>query len=96
VALRWRRTFGLHVAAVLWGAGSVVMGWPCPLTGLERWGRAHAGMSELPPEGFIEHYVTGLLYPEEAVGAVQVAVFLAVALSWGLVAARTRERIACE
>ena len=90
--LRWPRTFGLHVAAVLWGAGSVLLRWPCPLTGVERWARARAGMSELPPEGFISHYLTGVLYPANAVGAVQLLVFLAIAVSWVLLATRARER----
>lgn len=93
VARRWPRTFGLHVAAVLWGAGSVLLRWPCPLTGLERWARDRAGMSELPPDGFISHYLTGVLYPANAVGAVQVLVFLSIVVSWALLAARVRERV---
>ena len=40
VALRLRRTLPLHVAAVVWGLGSTLLGWPCPLTSLERWARA--------------------------------------------------------
>ena len=87
LALRWPRTFGLHIAAVGWAIGSVVLHWPCPLTELERRARAWAGMAPLPPEGFNEHYLTGVLYPADAVGAVQVCVFTLVVLSWGLVAA---------
>ncbi|MBV9090297.1 MAG: DUF2784 domain-containing protein [Mycobacteriaceae bacterium] len=82
LALRWPRTIGLHVAAVLWGIGSVALHFPCPLTWLERWARAHAGMGKLPSGGFIDHYVTGVLYPAGAIGAVQAVAFGAVAISW--------------
>lgn len=84
LALRWPRSTALHVAAVGWGMGSVLLSWPCPLTWLERWARAEAGMAPLPPDGFIAHYVTGVLYPANAATAVQVLVFVAVAVSWGL------------
>jgi hypothetical protein len=93
LALRWPRSIGLHVAAVGWGMGSVLMSWPCPLTWLERWARAEAGMSPLPPEGFIEHYVTGEWYPATAVGAVQVLVFVIVVVSWALVVFAHRRQL---
>jgi hypothetical protein len=93
LALRWPRSAGLHVAAVGWAMGSVLLSWPCPLTWLERWARAGAGMAPLPPEGFIAHFVTGVLYPAQAEAAVQVLVFVAVAVSWGLlVGARSATR----
>jgi hypothetical protein len=92
VALRFPRSIGLHIAAVGWGIGSVVLHWPCPLTELERWARSRAGMAPLPLEGFNEHYLTGVLYPASAVGAVQVLVFTLVMLSWVLVAARRTHR----
>jgi hypothetical protein len=90
LALRWPRTIWLHVAAVLWGIGSVALHFPGPSTWLERWARAHAGMGRLPPGGFIDYYVTGVLYPTGAAGAVQALVFVAVAVSW--IAFATRQR----
>jgi hypothetical protein len=51
VALRWRRTIWLHVPVVLWGIALTTENLDCPLTGLERWGRAKAGMAPLPSEG---------------------------------------------
>lgn len=90
LALRWRRTIGLHVAVVLWGIGSVVLHFWCPLTTLERWARARAGMAPLSPDGFIDHYVTGVLYPASADGYVRAAAFLAVLVSWIVYAARRR------
>ena len=86
VALRWPRTIVLHIVTVLWGAGSLALHLECPLTDLERWARARAGMGPLPSDGFIAHYVTGVLYPADAVGVVEAVVFAAVVVSWGLFA----------
>ncbi|ORA32485.1 DUF2784 domain-containing protein [Mycobacterium aquaticum] len=90
VACRWPRTIALHVTAVLWGLGSVALDLPCPLTGLERWARARAGMPPLPSAGFIAHYITGVLYPASWVPGVQAAVFAVVLASWVLVIRRRR------
>jgi Protein of Unknown function (DUF2784) len=84
VALRWRRTIWLHVAAVLWGIAITTAHLDCPLTWLERWSRAKAGMAPLPPDGFIAHYITGVLYPAGWADAVSVATFALVAVSWAL------------
>lgn len=90
IALRRRRTIWMHVAAVVWAAGSVLLHWGCPLTDLERWARSRAGMPALDPAGFIDHYLTGVVYPAAASGPVQVAVLLAVALSWAWYALTAR------
>ena len=45
LALRRRRTIMIHVLAVAWAVGSVVLNFWCPLTALERWARARAGMA---------------------------------------------------
>jgi hypothetical protein len=86
VALRWPRTIFLHLLAVIWGVGSLSLHLPCPLTDLERWARAHAGMAPLPSDGFIAHYITGVLYPADAVGVVEAVVFAVVIVSWSLFA----------
>jgi hypothetical protein len=88
VALRFRRTIWLHVPAALWGIAITTAHLDCPLTWLERWSRAKAGMARLPPEGFIAHYITGVLYPASWAGAVPVAAFALVAVSWMLYAWR--------
>ena len=82
LALRWRRTIWLHVLAVAWAVGSIALHLWCPLTTLEQWLRARTGMAPLPPTGFIDHYLTGVLYPASATGYVQAGVFGAVAISW--------------
>ena len=81
LALRWRRTIGAHMAAVLWALGSVLAHWPCPLTGLEQWARPRAGMAPLGPAGFIDHYLTAG-HPGGPDVYLQSAALLAVLASW--------------
>lgn len=92
LALRWRRTIWLHVLAVAWAVGIVALHFWCPLTVMEQWARARAGLAPLDPAGFIDHYITGVLYPETATGYVQAAVFLAVLVSWVLYMLAGRRR----
>jgi hypothetical protein len=89
-ALRWRRTIWLHVPAVLWGIAITTEHLDCPLTWLERWGRAKARMAPLPPGGFIAHYIAGVLYPASWASFVPIVVFALVALSWVLYERRRR------
>ena len=84
LALRWPRTMWLHIPAVLWGIGIGTKRVDCPLTWVERWARARAGMAPLPPDGFIAHYITGVVYPVSWEGAVEVAAFTVVLASWVL------------
>jgi len=92
LALRWRRTIWLHVPVVLWGIASVILHLGCPLTALERWARIQAGMVPLGSAGFIDHYITGVVYPSGATGYVQLGVFLAVTVSWVAYAATSPGR----
>jgi hypothetical protein len=82
LAMRWPRSIMLHVATVLWGFGVVVFGLPCPLTELERWVRARAGLDPLPTSGFIDRYVAGVFYPVDRTGAAQALAFAAAGVSW--------------
>jgi hypothetical protein len=41
-------------------------------------------MAPLPPDGFIAHYIIGVLYPARWAGLVPLAVFALVAVSWVL------------
>jgi hypothetical protein len=72
----------LHVPTVIWGVGVVAFGLPCPLTQLEQWARARAGMDPLPMAGFVERYIAGVCYPSNATGIVQRIAFGAAAVSW--------------
>jgi hypothetical protein len=53
----------LHVPAALWGAFIEFAGGICPLTPLENHYRQLAGEAGYSG-GFIEHYITPILYPE--------------------------------
>lgn len=91
VALRWRRTIWLHVLVVAWAVGSLIVGYGCPLTDVERWARSRAGLAPLEPEGFIDHYLTGPVIPAGAAGVAHLVVFTLVAVSWvGYVLTRPR------
>jgi hypothetical protein len=84
IALRWRRTIWLHLAFVGWGLGIVLLPsmW-CPLTWAEAWARHRAGMPAIP-EGFIDHYIQGKLYPTAYTPLLQAVVAVAIAVSWVL------------
>lgn len=93
LAWRWPRTIWLHACAAAWGFASIVVGIDCPLTALESWAREHAGSTALPSTGFIDHYLTGVIYPDSALGAVRLAAASAVVLSWaGFLVLRSRSR----
>lgn len=90
VALRWRWTIACHVLTAAWAVLIVTHYVDCPLTWLERWGRARAGMAPLPPAGFIAHYLTGVVYPTGWAGGVEAAAFVIVVVSWIAFAWRMR------
>ncbi|WP_343598833.1 DUF2784 domain-containing protein [Mycobacterium sp.] len=92
LALRWPRTLWLHVPAVAWGVGVVVLHLPCPLTALESWARRRAGIGPLPPSGFVDRYVAGVCYPPGSTGSAQLLAFTAAAISWILLAAKRTRR----
>lgn len=90
LALRWPRSIVFHVPTVIWGACVVSLGLPCPLTHLEQWARARAGLAPLPADDFIDHYADGVLYPAGRTGAAQAAAFTVAAISWLVLLARHR------
>lgn len=55
--LRW-----LHIASLVWGILAEVLPWPCPLTILETWLEAQAGIQPYQG-GFLLHYLDMLVYP---------------------------------
>lgn len=91
---RWPGTVWLHVPVVGWAVASLAFGLPCPLTDLERVARAAAGMGDISAHGFIDHYITGVWYPEEAAILVQALVFAAIVGSWIGFVVRSRTRSA--
>lgn len=90
---RWPRLFPVHLAVVAWGIAIVVFSWLCPLTYLENALRESAGREALRG-GFIETYLTGVIYPGDRITEVRIAVGAVVAVSWlGLLVRRRRTGI---
>jgi Protein of Unknown function (DUF2784) len=87
LALRHPRVLLAHVPAVGWAAGIVLIGWPCPLTSLERYFREHAGRAA-HEEGFIGTYLTGVVYPEQYLLVAQGLVAASVLTSYALLLRR--------
>ncbi len=69
--LRWPRLAWLHVPAAAWGVLIELTGWVCPLTPLENTLRRSAGEAGYEG-GFIHHYITKVLYPENLSRVTQV------------------------
>jgi hypothetical protein len=61
-ALRWPRLARIHIPVALYGASVEFLGFICPLTPLEVWLRQRGGEAGYTG-GFVEHYVTAVLYP---------------------------------
>ncbi|WP_330231286.1 DUF2784 domain-containing protein [Nocardia sp. NBC_00508] len=95
LAWRFPRTIWLHLVAAGWGFSTIVLGFDCPLTHGENWARERAGQARLPSSGFIDHYITGVLYPEDALGLVRLLAAVLVGVSWiGYVRVRQQRSVA--
>ncbi len=93
VAWRYRWVFVPHAAAVGWAMFSLA-GVECPLTDWEDALRRLAGGQGLS-RGFIDTYLTGVVYPQEHLLAAQLLVAGLAAASWiGLAVRVHRERAA--
>ena len=92
---RWPRLAWLHLPAAAWAAWVAWTGWICPLTPLENALRRNAGGAGYSG-GFIDHYVTSLIYPEGLTRPVQIALGVGVVLLnlmiYALIIARRRRR----
>jgi hypothetical protein len=81
LVLRAPRLAWLHLPAVAWGAGIAFLGAICPLTPLENRLRALGGEAGYGG-GFIEHYLTALIYPTGLTRGIQAALgFLVLAVN---------------
>jgi hypothetical protein len=77
---RWPKVFYFHLAAAIWGVLIVFELVDCPLTWAENWARRRAGQQQVT--GFIDHYITGVLYPPRYLHQAQALVALVVLVSW--------------
>jgi hypothetical protein len=91
LAWRWPRAIWAHLLVAGWGLSTVVFHLDCPLTWVEDWARRRAGDAGLS-RGFIDTYLTGIIYPERYTGLMQLLAAVAVAVSWTGVALRRRRR----
>jgi hypothetical protein len=90
-AWRWPHAIWPHLLLAAWGGSAIVFHLNCPLTYVEDWARRRAGEPGLP-QGFIDHYLAGAVYPQRYAGLVQLLAVLAVAVAWTGVAFRWRRR----
>ena len=81
LAWRWPKAIVPHAAAAVWGI-LIVLEWvDCPLTWAEDWARQRSGEAPLTA-GFIDRYITGVIYPPEYLHEIRLAVALVVLGSW--------------
>jgi Protein of Unknown function (DUF2784) len=79
LVLRWPRLAWIHLPAAAWGALIEFTGGICPLTPLENRLRVLAGEAGYAG-GFVEHYVTAVLYPDGLTRCAQVVLGVLVLL----------------
>jgi len=63
---------GLHIASLIWGILTELLPWPCPLTLMENWLEAKAGVEPYQGE-FLLHYLDKLVYPDVSTTTLTVA-----------------------
>jgi hypothetical protein len=73
--VRW-----LHIASLVWGILTELLPWPCPLTVLENWLEAKAGVQPYQG-GFLLHYLDTLVYPDISATLLTVAGVIICALN---------------
>jgi hypothetical protein len=87
LVLRWPRLAWVHVPVLVWGALIEFSGGTCPLTPLEVSLRQRAGEAGYAG-GFIEHYLTPVIYPGGLTRGAQIALGVLVLIVNGAVYAR--------
>ncbi|TQN31465.1 uncharacterized protein DUF2784 [Haloactinospora alba] len=81
LAWRWPKAFWPHLVCAVNAGGIITIQWPCPLTTVENWARLRAGDEGLPT-GFIDHYLTGVIYPEEHLLTSRILLGVVIGVSW--------------
>jgi hypothetical protein len=89
---RWPRLLVWHLGAVAWALGAVTVRYDCPLTALERHLRHRAGQGGYD-DGFLRHYLRGVVFPERMTPLVVAAVAALVVTGWVRLAWRASGRI---
>ena len=89
LAWRWPRVIWAHLAAVAIGVVSITVGFDCPLTTWEQSLRRRGGQRPYT-DGFVDHYLTGRVYPHGYDWAVQVIFGVCIVVSYVHVVRRAR------
>ena len=90
LAWRWPWLFWFHLPAFIYGAVIITVGFTCPLTPLEKYFRRLGHQHEYAG-GFVDHYITGVIYPEKLAPLVQALIAVAVVVGYvGLLRKRRR------
>lgn len=91
LAVRWRRLIWPHLLAVAIGVVSITVHFDCPLTTWEQSLRRRGG--EHPyTDGFVDHYLTGRIYPHGYAWAVQAFFAVCVVAAYSVIVARPHVR----
>jgi uncharacterized protein DUF2784 len=78
-----------HIASLIWGILTELLPWPCPLTLLENYLEARAGIE--PYQGrFLLHYLDRLVYPNVSATALTVVGVIVCAFNLILYALQAR------
>ena len=89
LAWRWPKVLPVHVVALGVALVSITIGFDCPLTSWEQSLRRNGGQRAYT-DGFVDHYLTGHVYPHGYAWLVQVVVALCVVVSYVGLALRRR------
>lgn len=81
LAWRWPRLVAFHLPSVVWGLVSITAGLDCPLTPLEQQLRRSAGEQGYAG-GFVDHYIEGVVYPEQYTPLLRVLMATAVVVGY--------------
>jgi len=84
LALRWPRLMWPHLAAVALGLISITIRFDCPLTTWEQSLRREGGQRPYT-NGFVDHYLTGRIYPHGYAWAVQALFAVCVVVSYAFI-----------
>lgn len=77
LVLRWPALMWLHLPAAIWGVLIEFGGWYCPLTTWENAALRRAGRAGYD-NGFVEHYLFSIIYPQGLTRGIQIAIGIAV------------------
>lgn len=88
LAWRWPALVWVHLPVMAWAAGTITIGFPCPLTDLEMGLRSLAGDGGYPG-GFVDHYIEGVVYPARYTPWLQAVAVAAILVGYAGVARRS-------